>query len=74
MRGSTTEPGVIPLAVQDLFDIIQEVVVFTTGTFLLLITFWFPFYVLFVMISLSQLCNKLIMYRSFQIIIGGDDK
>ncbi|KAK9291270.1 hypothetical protein L1049_009458 [Liquidambar formosana] len=24
MRGSTTEPGVIPLAVRDLFDIIQE--------------------------------------------------
>lgn len=27
MRGSATEPGVIPLAVHDLFDIIQEVLV-----------------------------------------------
>lgn len=25
MRGSASEPGVIPLAVHDLFDIIQEV-------------------------------------------------
>lgn len=27
MRGSATEPGIIPLAVHDLFDIIQEVFV-----------------------------------------------
>ena len=27
MRGSATEPGIIPLAVHDLFDIIQKVLV-----------------------------------------------
>ena len=31
MRGSTAEPGVIPLAVRDLFDIIQEVAVYHSG-------------------------------------------
>lgn len=28
MRGSSAEPGVIPLAVHDLFDMIQQVVLF----------------------------------------------